>query len=121
MTEGLDFLEFGKWNCFAPMVFHSDIVKFIISRPMVHPVGTHMHYNSGCSYISICYIAASYEYENKRIRQSLFFSTLGIQLYLVLKKGVYNKQRIVSEDWINHSIKPNLTTYEKIGYYGMHK
>ncbi|MFC9541302.1 hypothetical protein ACFTQ7_15705 [Lysinibacillus sp. NPDC056959] len=39
---------------------------------------------------------------------------------LVLKKGVYKEKRIVSEDWINHSIKPNLMTYEKIGYYGMH-
>lgn len=48
MTEGLGFPEFVEWNCFAPMVFHSDIVKFIIIRPMVHPVGTHMNYNSGC-------------------------------------------------------------------------
>ncbi len=26
MTDGLDFPEFGEWNCFAPMVYHHDIV-----------------------------------------------------------------------------------------------
>ncbi|MEQ6357265.1 serine hydrolase [Lysinibacillus sp. M3] len=148
MTEGLDFPEFGEWNCFAPMVFHSDIVKFIINRPMVHPVGTHMNYNSGCSHILSAILQQVTSMKTKEFANRYLFQPLGIQEYqwyedkkkiskgadglllkaedmmkvglLVLKKGVYNEKRIVSEDWINHSIKPNLMTYEKIGYYGMH-
>lgn len=39
MTDGLDFPEFGEWNAFAPMVYHQDIVKFVIDRPLLHEVG----------------------------------------------------------------------------------
>lgn len=104
MTEGLEFVE---WNCFAPMVFHSDIVKFIINCPMVHPVGTHMNYNSGCSHIlsAIMQQVTNMKTNEFEFAKRYLFQSLGIQEYqwyrdkkkmglLVLKKGVYNEKRI---------------------------
>lgn len=148
MTEGLDFPEFGEWNSFSPMVFHSDIVKFVVDRPMVHPVGTHMNYNSGCSHILSAILQQVTNMKTEEFAHHNLFHPLGILNYqwyedkkkinkgadglllkvedmmkiglLVLNKGVYNKKRVVSEEWINDSTHPNLMTYDKIGYYGMH-
>ncbi|MCM3595036.1 beta-lactamase family protein [Metabacillus idriensis] len=148
MTDGLDFPEFGEWNCFAPMIYHSDIVKFVIDRPLIHEIGTHMNYNSGCSHILSAIIKQVTGMTTEEFAIKHLFAPLGIKEYqwykdkmnihkgadglvlkigdmqkigqLMLQKGMYNEKRIVTSEWISQSTKPNLMTYDYIGYYGMH-
>ena len=148
MTDGLDFPEFGEWNAFAPMIFHQDIVKFVIDRPLLHEVGTHMNYNSGCSHILSAILHQVTGMKTEDFAAKYLFKPLGISEYtwhvdkmninkggdglvlkvedmekvgqLMLQKGVFNEQRVVSEQWIEQSTTPNMMTYQKIGYYGMH-
>lgn len=148
MTDGLDFPEFGEWNAFAPMVYHQDIVKFVIDRPLLHEVGTHMNYNSGCSHILSGILQQVTGMKTEDFANTNLFKPLGINKYtwhvdkmninkggdglvlkvedmekigqLMLQKGLYNGKRVVSEQWIDQSTSSNMITYEKIGYYGMH-
>ncbi|QOR67820.1 serine hydrolase [Cytobacillus suaedae] len=148
MTDGLDFPEFGEWNCFAPMVYHHDSVKFVIDRPMIHSVGTHMNYSSGASHILSAILQQVTKMKTEEFAQKYLFQPLGIEKYqwytdrmginkggdglvfqvadmlkigkMMLKKGEYNGIQILSKDWIEKSTTPNLLTYESIGHYGMH-
>lgn len=49
MTEGVDWPEFGEWNCFAPMEFAKDMAGFVLGRDLVREPGKEMNYNSGAS------------------------------------------------------------------------
>ncbi|WP_026695131.1 serine hydrolase domain-containing protein [Peribacillus kribbensis] len=148
MSDGLDFPELGEWNSFAPMVYHHDIIKFVLDRPLIHEPGTHMNYNSGCSHIlsGILQLSAGMKTEEFAVKH--LFKPLGISEYrwyedrmkinkgadglvlkaedmikigcLMLQKGLYSGKRVVSEEWLLESIKPNLLTYEFIGHHGMH-
>jgi CubicO group peptidase (beta-lactamase class C family) len=148
MTDGLHFPEFGEWNCFAPMVYHHDIVKFVIDRPLEHSVGTHMNYNSGCSHILSAILQLATNKTTEDFANEYLFKPLGIKDYswymdnmkinkgadglvlkahdmmkigqLMSKKGVFNKKKIVSEEWITQCTLPHMLTYEYIGYYGKH-
>jgi CubicO group peptidase (beta-lactamase class C family) len=51
MSPGFDWPEFGEWNCFSPMVYSKDIIKFILERPIIVNSGEAMNYNSGCSHL----------------------------------------------------------------------
>ncbi|RNB85050.1 class C beta-lactamase-related serine hydrolase [Brevibacillus fluminis] len=148
MTDGLDFPEFGDWNCFAPMVYHHDIVKFVIDRPLLHDIGTHMNYNSGCSHILSAIIQQVTGMKTEDFANENLFKPLGIKEYrwytdkmniskgadglvlkatdmekigtLMLQGGVFHDQRIISAEWIQASTTPNRLTYKNIGFYGMH-
>lgn len=148
MTDGLDFPEFGEWNAFAPMVYHHDIVKFVLERPLLNEPGTHMNYNSGCSHILAAILQQVTNMRVEEFAVKYLFTPLGIKDYrwyvdkmninkgsdglvlkpedmqkigqLMLNKGCYNNKRIVSDKWIIQSVTPNLKTYERIGFYGMH-
>lgn len=148
MSDGLDFPEFGEWNCFAPMTYHHDIVKFVLQRPLIHDVGTHMNYNSGCSHILSAIVQKVTRLKLEEFANKYLFKPLQIVDYrwyvdkmninkgadglvlkpedmekigqLMLQKGSFNNQQVVSEMWITQSTKPNLLTYEDNGYYGMH-
>ncbi|MFT4417269.1 serine hydrolase domain-containing protein [Fredinandcohnia humi] len=148
MTDGLDFPEFGEWNCFSPMVYHHDIVKFVIDRPLINEPGTHMNYNSGCTHILSAILQQVTNMRTEEFASKYLFTPLGIKEYrwyldkkninkgadglvlkpedmqkvgqLILNKGCYNNKRIVSEEWILQSASPYLKTYDYIGYYGMH-
>ncbi|WP_082460767.1 serine hydrolase [Psychrobacillus sp. FJAT-21963] len=148
MTDGLDFPEFGEWNSFAPMVYHPNIMKFVLERPIIHPVGTYMNYNSGCSHILSAILQKVTNMKTEEFANKYLFKPLGIKEFnwysdnvninkgadglvlkatdmmkigqLMLQNGVYNNKRIVSEEWIKTSTTPYFKTYELIGYYGMH-
>lgn len=148
MTDGLDFPEFGEWNCFAPMVYYHDIVKFVLERPLINEPGTHMNYNSGCSHILSAILQQVTNMRAEEFAYKYLFTPLGIKDYrwyhdkmninkgadglvlkpadmqkvgqLILNKGCYNNKRIVSEKWIIQSVSPNIKTYDHIGFYGMH-
>lgn len=148
MTEGLNFPEFGEWNCFAPMIYHPNIVKFVINRPMEHPVGKHMNYNSGCSHILSSILQLVTKTKTEDFANEYLFKPIGIKEYtwyldkmkinkgadglvlkaedmmkigqLMLQNGTINGKSIISADWIKETTKPNLMTYDFIGHYGMH-
>ncbi|MEI4769174.1 serine hydrolase [Psychrobacillus sp. FJAT-51614] len=148
MTDGLDFPEFGEWNSFAPMVYHPNIMKFVLERPILHPVGTHMNYNSGCSHILSAILQKVTNMKTEEFANKYLFKPLGIHEFywyedkmkinkgadglvlkatdmikigqLILQQGVYANKRIVSEDWIKTSTAPYFKTYDSIGFYGMH-
>lgn len=148
MTDGLDFPEFGEWDCFAPMVYHTDIVQFVINRRMLHTPGTHMNYNSGASHILSAIIQKVSGMKTEDFAKKHLFSHLGITEFrwyvdkmninkgadglvmkvndmekiglMMLDRGMFGSKRILSEDWISDSTKPNLITYDFIGHYGKH-
>ncbi|WP_409294304.1 serine hydrolase domain-containing protein [Peribacillus sp. SCS-26] len=148
MTEGLDFPEFGEWNCFSPMVYHHDIVKFTLTRPLIHESGTHMNYNSGCSHILSAILSQAAAMKTEEFAAKHLFHPLGIHEYrwytdnkginkgadglvlkisdmhkiglLMLDEGKFNGTEVVPLQWIRESTAPNLLTYEYIGHYGMH-
>jgi CubicO group peptidase (beta-lactamase class C family) len=148
MTDGIDFPEFGEWNSFAPMVYHRDIVKFVLDRPLVHEIGTHMNYNSGCSHILSAILQQVTGMKTEEFAVNYLFTPLDINEYrwyldklninkgadglvlkisdmqkigqLMLQKGIYKQNRIVSEAWVEQTTRPNKITYKGIGYYGMH-
>ncbi|WP_214483662.1 serine hydrolase [Bacillus sp. SM2101] len=148
MSDGLHFPEFGEWNCFAPMTYHDDIVKFVIDRPMVHYPGKHMNYNSGCSHVLSAIIQKVTKMKTEDFANEHLFKPLGIQQYhwyadkmkinkgadglilkiedmskiglLVLQNGTFNGKKIVSSQWIKEATTPHLCTYDYIGHYGMH-
>lgn len=127
MTDGLDFPEFGEWECFSPMIFHPNIMKFVLDRPLIHPVGTHMNYNSGCSHILSAVLQRATNMKTEEFANEYLFKPLGIQAFhwytdnmrinkgadglvlkaedmmkigrLMLQKGIYNNKRIISEEW----------------------
>lgn len=143
MTDGFDWPEFGEWNFFAPMVFESDIIAFILSRPLLNTPGEVMNYNSGASHllgniIQMVSHRSLHEYAKIKlfdpldIKQTLWHEKQGVSLAsdglriktedlikignLILKGG----ESIVTKKWIHQMIYPNKKTYETMGYYGYH-
>lgn len=147
MTPGFDWPEFGEWNCFAPMVYSNDIIKFILERPIIANPGQAMNYNSGCSHLLSAIIqkltgmsAHNYAKENlfKQIgisnsiwhdRQGISLGADGLRITsydmlkfgnLYLNNGCLNGKQIILSKWINQSTTALFKTYDNIGYYAYH-
>lgn len=143
MTDGMDWPEFGSWNFFAPMVYQSDIIAYILSRPMLHTPGKVMNYNSGSSHLIGAIIQKVsnqklHEYAKGKLfhplgiieshwheKQGVSLASDGLKLKIddMLKIGkliLKNGQKIIPEDWIKTMTTPNLKTYASLGYYGYH-
>ncbi len=147
MTPGFDWPEFGAWNCFAPMVYSSDIIKFILKRPIVTEPGHGMNYNSGCSHLLSAIIskitgvtadeyAREHLFKHIEISKSVWHERQGISLgadglritsmdmlrfgSLYLNKGFWKGKQIISSEWIEESTAPRYKTYKQIGSYAYH-
>ena len=147
MSEGLDWPEFGEWNCFAPMAYSKDIVNFVLSRPMVLEPGEKMNYNSGDSHLIGDIIAKATGMKLVDFAEKELFMPLGIKDIqwlerdghalcadglrmktsdmiklgeLYMNGGIFNSYRIVSENWIQEALTPRYRTYEYIGSYCYH-
>ncbi len=147
MSEGLDWPEFGEWNCFAPMAYSKDILNFVLSRPMVSEPGEKMNYNSGDSYIIGEIVAKVTGMKLVDFAEKELFMPLGIKDIqwlerdghalcadglrmktsdmiklgeLYMNGGIFNSCRIVSEEWIQEALTPRYLTYEYIGSYCYH-
>ena len=148
MTPGFDWPEFGEWNCFSPMVYSNDIVKFVLERPIIENPGQSMNYNSGCSHLLSAIIqkltgmsADNYAKEHlfkplginnskwyeDRKGISLGADGLRITSYdmlkfgnLFLNNGCLDGKQIISSKWIKESTRPLYKTYDNIGHYGYH-
>ncbi|WP_199624843.1 serine hydrolase domain-containing protein [Paenibacillus alkalitolerans] len=148
MSAGFDWPEFGEWNCFAPMVFSSDIVKYVFERDLQDNRGVKMNYNSGCSHVLTAILQKTtgmkaIEFANLHLFRPLgitktnwFEDSKGINRgadgltmttidmlkigTLFLHEGDWKNSRIVSSDWLKKSTQPYYLTYESIGYYAYH-
>ncbi len=143
MTDGMDWPEFGSWNYFAPMVYQSDIIAYILSRPMVHAPGKIMNYNSGSSHLIGAIIQKVsnqkiHDYAKRKLflplgileshwheKQGVSLASDGLKLKIddMLKIGkliLNHGQKIVPENWIRTMTTPFLKTYASLGHYGYH-
>ncbi|MBB6453540.1 hypothetical protein HNQ94_001989 [Salirhabdus euzebyi] len=148
MSDGLNFPEWGEWNAFAPMIYSSDIVKFVLDRPLEYSPGEKMNYNSGCSHVLTAILQKATSMTALEFAKKYLFGPMGIfdvhwhsdrqninrgadgltitvadlvkfgQLYL--QEGKWNQKQLISKDWVRASTKGNLVTYPHIGSYGMH-
>ncbi|MDI6453731.1 serine hydrolase domain-containing protein [Peloplasma aerotolerans] len=143
MTDGLDWPEFGEWEYFAPMVFKSDIIAFILSRPCLNHPGEVMNYNSGASHLLGAIIQmvtheTMHSYAKRKLfepldisdskwieKQGISLASDGLRIKtedmmkigeLILKDG----NNLVPKEWIKTMIQPNKKTYQTLGYYGYH-
>ena len=78
MSAGFDWPEFGKWNCFAPMVYNNNIIKFIFERPIVIEPGQTMNYNSGCSHLLSAIIQKLTGMSTHDYAENVLFKPIGI-------------------------------------------
>jgi len=148
MSAGFDWPEFGEWNCFAPMVYSPDIVRFVIERELKENPGMKMNYNSGCSHILTAILQKStgmkaIDFANRYLFKPLEITNFdwvedskginhgadGLRLTpidmvklgsLYLQKGNWKAKNIVSADWVKTSTQPYYLTYDSIGHYGYH-
>ena len=104
MTPGMDWPEFGEWNCFTPMVYSNDIIKFILQRPMITNPREKMNYNSGCSHLLSAIIQKVADMSTYDFVKEYLFKPIGIS-----KSVWYGRQgvglgadglRITSEDMV---------------------
>lgn len=147
MSPGFDWPEFGEWNCFAPMAYSNNIIKFIFERPIIADPGQAMNYNSGCSHLLSAIIqkvtgmsthnyAKEVLFKQMGICESTWHEREGISLgadglritsydmlkfgNLFLNNGWFNGKQIISSEWIKESTTPIYKTYGNIGYYAYH-
>lgn len=147
MSPGFNWPEFGEWNCFAPMVYSNNIIKFILERPIISEPGQVMNYNSGCSHLLSAIIqkttgmsthdyAKEFLFKQIGISKSKWHDRQGISLgadglritsydmlkfgNLFLNNGNLNGKQIISSEWIKESTTPLYKTYDNIGYYSYH-
>ena len=145
MSAGFDWPEFGEWNYFAPFVYSSDPIRFILERDLVDEPSTRMNYNSGCSHLLGAIIQQVTEQKVEDFAREALFEPLGITAYkwydwngqnltsdglrvktvdmvklgqLFLHNGVYNGKRILSAEYVAQATKPRYLTYDQIGSYG---
>ena len=145
MTSGIDWPEFGEWNSFPPMYYSKDMIKFILSRPMLNTPGEKMNYSSGDTQQLGEIISKATDMTLVDFARKEFFVPLGISDFnwicrdgcamaanglrlkpsdlikfgdLYLNNGVCNGKRILSEEWITASFETCPTVYGDIGSYG---
>lgn len=149
MTSGL------KWN--EQDIFYSEVendiiqlfivqdpVKYILSKPIIHPPGTNYYYNGGntnllgkiiqgTSRIKLDGFAKKYlfdplritQYEWMHINPDMVYASGDLKLrprdmakigYLMLNKGTWKSNNIVSPKWIEESTKPYVHFNSNDGY-----
>ena len=147
MTSGIDWPEFGEWNSFPPMYYSKDMIKFILSRPMLNTPGEKMNYSSGDTQLLGVIISKVADMPLIDFARKELFEPLGISDFnwicrsghamaanglrlkpsdliklgeLFLNNGIYDGKRILSEEWITASFETYPTVYDEIGSYGYH-
>ncbi|GIO08142.1 6-aminohexanoate-dimer hydrolase [Brevibacillus reuszeri] len=149
MTPGYEWPELTSWGGTPfPMIYSKDWIKFILEKGMERTPGEAMNYDSGASHLlSAILQKATGEQASAYARRELF-APLGIKEYrwpedakgitiggfglclraadmlklglLVLNKGVWGKQRLLSEEWLSASTRAYYHTYDHVGSYGYH-
>ncbi|MDT0121587.1 serine hydrolase [Paenibacillus sp. RRE4] len=148
MSAGFEWPEFGEWNYSTPMLFSSDMIKYVFERNLEHNRGEKMNYNSGCSHVLTAILQKTTGMKAIEFAHLHLFKPLGITNVhwyednkginrgadgltmttvdmlkigtLCLRQGIWKNTRIVSSDWLEKSTQPYYFTYESIGHYAYH-
>lgn len=134
MRAGLrttSFKHYGKW------VSSSDWVTYALDRPLIEKTGDKMVYSTGTSHLLSVILTKATDMSTKEFADKYLFEPMDIELngwikdpqgyylggndmvfkpedmtkigQLVMDKGMYNGQQLISESWIDESLK----TYTK--------
>ncbi|WCT58040.1 serine hydrolase [Paenibacillus kyungheensis] len=148
MTAGFDWPEMGEWGGWPHMIHSPNWVKYVLERPLVTEPGQTMNYNSGCSQLLLAILQKMTKQRARDYAVNHLFSRLGFNDFiwhedpqgvniggfglhmtihdlhkfgiLYLNKGKYGKKRLLSEEWITRTTKPEHLTYSAFGHYGRH-
>jgi len=121
-----------------------DYIQYVLNRPIIHEPGERWYYSSGDSMLLSGIIEKSTKMTASRFAQSHLFAPLGLSEviwlrdpaghtitgwgiqatarefakfgYLYLKRGRWENQQIVSEAWIDESLRPVSDDITKYGY-----
>ncbi len=113
-----------------------DPLEYLVSKPLIHTPGTEFYYNSGCTNLLGEIIHKASGLKPDVFADKYLFNKLGFKArewerfpngtiytsgdlkivprdmakfgYLYLKEGIWNKEQILSKDWIAKSIKPSI-------------
>ncbi|WP_261378291.1 serine hydrolase domain-containing protein [Paenibacillus agilis] len=148
MSAGFDWPELSEWDGWPEMIHSPNWVKFVLERPLISNPGESMNYNSGCSQLLTAILhkvtnVRANEFADKHLFSHLQFNNyiwhddprgvniggFGLHLsvqdmlkfgQLYLNKGRWGKKRLISENWISLTTRPEYLTYKSFGYYGRH-
>jgi CubicO group peptidase (beta-lactamase class C family) len=121
-----------------------DYTQYVLDRPIIHEPGEHWYYSSGDSMLLSGIIEQSTKMTACRFARKYLFAPLGLSEviwlrdpaghtitawgiqatarefakfgYLYLRRGRWENRQIVSEDWIDKSLRPVSDEITKYGY-----
>ena len=142
MRAGLDWQEGDP--AYMALAQSPDWVKFMLDKPMVQPPGTWFNYCSGCSHLLSAILEQTTGMNTLDFAKQNLFQPLGItnvtwdtdaqgipiggwglQLtprdmaklgYLYLYNGIWERDQIVSGDWVNRATQTHTETDSELGY-----
>lgn len=149
MSPGFDWPEMGAWHGYPKAMVNSpDWIRFVLGREMTEEPGRKMIYNSGASQLLSAVLQRAVGMPTAAYARKRLFEPLGIDRFLwpsdphgigiggfglhlrgedlvrigrlVLRKGIWEGRRIVSERWIEESTRTRFHTYDRFGSYGYH-
>ena len=149
MTSGLEWNEQNVSlrkveNDIIQLFLTPDPVKYILSKPAIHPPGSNFYYNGGNTNLlgkiiqetsgqKLDVFAKKYLFDPLSIHQyrwvylkpDLVYTSGNLKLrprdmakigYLMLNKGIWKSKRVVSSQWIENSTRPHFHFSNKEGY-----
>ena len=138
MSGGFEWVQFGDWSEYSNWRRADDQINYILEKPIIHTPGQIFNYNDAASHLLSVIVAEASGMDLKDFAQQYLFDPLSIEsrswikdnrgyplgcvaLYLTsrdmykigtmfLQNGMYNGQRIVSEDWVQKSTEAQIST-----------
>ncbi|WP_237163235.1 serine hydrolase [Paenibacillus sp. BIHB 4019] len=148
MSPGFDWPEMGEWGGWPQMIHSPNWVNYVLDRPLLQAPGESMNYNSGCSHLLLAILQKQTNQSVKQFAEQYLFSPLkfgdyiwhedpqgipiggfGIHMAvqdmhkfgeLYLNNGKWGSKRLISEQWIALTTRPEYATYDFFGPYGRH-
>lgn len=149
MSPGMEWKEAGAWGSLPPPGEHeADWIRFVLDAKMTDPPGKKMIYNSGCSHLLSAVLqkatgmtASAYagrhlfaplgidDWDWPSDRQGISIGGFGLKLrpadllkigQLLLAGGCWQRDFVVSREWIETSTLPRLPATGRHGLYGYH-
>lgn len=132
-----DVSEFNRW------VVSADPVKYVLDRQLKKKPGTHFEYNSGTTHLLSVILTKATGMSTQDFARQFLFAPLGIETFrwqkitgyyngaaglelrpadmlkigqMMANEGMYQGKRIVSENWVLDSAKPQIMAAPEQGY-----
>ncbi len=148
MTTGIDFRDthVHQWKNLKQMNRTKDWAKFVLNLPVNHSPGSHYKYSNITSFLLSAVIQEATGMKTSEFVDKYLFSKLGIKNYawrdhpagitlgygslrmnnldmaklglLYLTNGKWDKEQVISKEWIRVSTSPNVKQDKYDYYYG---